>query len=66
MANETYSLDYGRAGYVGGMLVRKFAERDDVERIIGLDKEPLPEFIAGYREAHVSGDEYRGALAAKR
>lgn len=37
----------GAAGYVGGMLVRKFAEREDVVRVIGIDKEPLPEFIRG-------------------
>ncbi|HEX5774757.1 MAG TPA: NAD-dependent epimerase/dehydratase family protein [Candidatus Paceibacterota bacterium] len=42
----------GAAGYVGTMLVRHFAAREDVERIIGLDKEPLPELLAGETKLH--------------
>ncbi len=40
----------GAAGYIGAMLVRKLASREDVERIIGLDKEPLPQLIAGEKK----------------
>lgn len=35
----------GAAGYVGTMLAARFAKRDDVERVIGIDKEPVPDLI---------------------
>lgn len=36
----------GAAGYIGFALVEKFSAREDVERVIALDKEPAPEEFA--------------------
>jgi len=37
----------GAAGYVGAMLCDLFSQRPDVELVIALDKEPIPEMLRG-------------------
>ncbi|HYD92935.1 MAG TPA: NAD(P)-dependent oxidoreductase [Candidatus Paceibacterota bacterium] len=57
----------GAAGYVGTMLVRRFAARGDVAVVIGLDKEPVPDLIKDepklvYIERNTA-DEWEGEVA---
>lgn len=59
----------GAAGYVGSMLVRRFAAREDVERVIGLDKEPLPDLITDeaklvYLETNTADEGWEEKVAA--
>jgi nucleoside-diphosphate-sugar epimerase len=42
----------GAAGYLGGMLCEQFSQRDDVECIIGLDKNDMPEALRGMHKLH--------------
>ncbi len=59
----------GAAGYVGTMLVRRFAAREDVTRIIGLDKEAMPEILKDeaklvYIEMNTSDDGWEALVEA--
>lgn len=59
----------GAAGYVGAMLVDQIAKRDDVEAIVALDKDPLPDFIRDnqkvtYIPANTSDGGWEEAVAA--
>lgn len=61
----------GAAGYVGAMLVDQFSKRDDVERIVGLDKDPVPELIEKnpklvYVQANTSDTGWEEQVAAYR
>ncbi|HYF29079.1 MAG TPA: NAD-dependent epimerase/dehydratase family protein [Candidatus Paceibacterota bacterium] len=61
----------GAAGYVGTMLVQEFARRDDVERVIGLDREPVPDLIKDepklvYIQASTEDGSWQGQVAAYR
>ena len=47
MDNKHTVLITGCSGYVGAMLVEKFLERADIEHIIGIDKEDVPDFLEG-------------------
>lgn len=47
MENKHRILITGASGYVGAMLVKEFVDRNDVEEVLGVDKEPKSEILEG-------------------
>lgn len=61
----------GAAGYVGTMLVRAFAARPDVAKIVALDKEPVPDLIKDepkmlYIQSNTADGSWQAAAANER
>ncbi len=59
----------GGAGYVGAMLCDQFSQRSDVEKIIALDKEPLPDLLKENKkiiwiDANTSDGTWQGKVRA--
>jgi nucleoside-diphosphate-sugar epimerase len=57
--NKHTLLITGAAGYVGAMLIDQLKDRTDIDRIVGIDKEPQPELIQNiphltYIQANIS------------
>lgn len=55
----------GAAGYIGFALIEKFAARDDVSRIIALDKEPAPEALRHPKVVYIhanTNDDWAGEV----
>ena len=60
----------GAAGYIGGMLCDLLSRRDDVDRIIALDKEPMPALLHGNRkirwiDANTADASWNASVAAE-
>jgi len=49
-ANQHTLFITGAAGYVGGMLCDQLSKRSDVQAIVALDKEEMPDFLRGNKK----------------
>ncbi len=72
MSNTPHTLFItGAAGYVGGMLCDQFSKRDDVAKIIALDKEPQPELLRGnpkvrWVQANTAGTNWQDVVSREK